>query len=96
LAAEKNESKLLLFGLPKRATNAVSSDTPVTSITGPHANAPTKAPVVVDTDGMMLVRSVSRTEIPGLMEDAAMIFFLYEVKKLVYIFRLFCFLPSNK
>jgi len=64
-AALKKCSKFVESGFPKLSTNSCSEDIYIISSTGPLLNSPAKAPIDVDTAGMILVKSFSCTRTPG-------------------------------
>ena len=66
-AAVKNVSGLIEVGLPNLSTRSFSEVTSVRTPTGPQRNTPAKAPTVVSTAGVVVVRSISEMLMPGLV-----------------------------
>ena len=63
--AVKYSSKLLAVGFQKTLTKSCSEEISVTSPTGPLVELKAYAPILVDTAGIILVKSFSCTRTPG-------------------------------
>ena len=68
LAAVKKYSKLVESGFPNVFTNSCSLEIETISSTGPLPNEPATAPILVDTAGIILVKSLSCTRTQVILE----------------------------